>query len=228
MAITVTAQQGGSTAASLLLRVFVLTGAKVAAQQTGGTGTGAATGTSETPSGTVQQSTSHIYGADAVGSNAPGTVSGSNSTIVDAVQDATNGETYVTFKNNSPSTGTQSIGVTTTNSVPHNVAWLEVLASGTITESASAPPEVDGSGTTALSVTTASFTPPGGSLLVAIVSSDGGAGTTTMTVSGGSLSWTEAIKNNSPAGVDYAGVWIADGPAAAAASAGPSYSMRLS
>src|SRR5260221_230173 len=65
---------------------------------------------------------------------------------------------------------------------------------------------------------TASFTAPPGSLLVALTTSSGGAGVTTMAVSGGGLAWSEQVKNNPSAG-DYAGVWIAQIPAAAGGGA---------
>ena len=55
------------------------------------------------------------------------------------------------------------------------------------------------------------FTPPAGSLLVAMVASNGGTGVTTMTLSdtsGLGIIWAPAVENN-PANSGYCGVWTA-------------------
>jgi len=105
----------------------------------------------------------------------------------------------------------------------------EILTSGTLAEDASGPAAVSvlGSGST-LTVTTASFSPPAGSLLVALVPSNGGASQVTMTVTdnlGTHLNWHEQVKTN-VAGNDYAGVWIADVPGAAPAGLLPQQEHR--
>jgi hypothetical protein len=226
--MTVTATQGGSTANGLLLRVFTLTGAKLVASQTGGSASGSgASGTSGTATGTVQQTTSRIYGAASLGSSAPTGVAGSGSTLVDTVKDSTNGGTYNTYKNAAPATGSQAIGITWTSSAGWEVAWLEVLAAATLAEDVANSPAV-ASTTAAITVTTASFNPGAGSLLVALLSSDGGAAVTTMTVTdnlGTHLNWTEKVKLNT-SGLDYTGVWIADVPAAAGGGLRPARSSR--
>jgi hypothetical protein len=209
MAITVTATQGGATGNGMLLRVIVWTGA--AATQNGVT----------VSANTTQQSaitpgqTGSVVVCAADGPNGSYTVDAA-ATQLDNVTDATNGSQYLTCY----ATATSTSGTPETIGFNHNntggVALLEVLQAGTLAQDASAPAAASTTSTT--TVTTASFTPPAGSLLVALVSSDGGVGVTTMTVSGGSLTWTEAVKANASS-ADYAGIWIAQVPAAAAVAA---------
>lgn len=211
MAITVTATQGGSTANGFALRVFVLTGAKAVASQTG-----AAVNQQVSASNTWTQSITTTAGSNVYGAGAPFvsglTLTGSNATIVDQINDATNGAVYGTWHALNVTGGATARGFTTTNTPTGPMAMLEILASGTLAEDSSGTGVVN-STTGAGPVTTPSFTPPPGSLLVALIASDGGAGVTTFTVSdtGGGLNWTEKSKNN-PSGGDYAGVWIADVP----------------
>jgi hypothetical protein len=91
------------------------------------------------------------------------------------------------------------------------MAAAEILASGTIAEDASAPAVVSSNTLTAL--TTASFTPPDGSLIVVLIGSDGdGSGTTTMAVTDtGGLTWTPLAQANA-SNQEYAGVWVAQVP----------------
>src|SRR5215470_9884274 len=207
MAITVTATQGGTTANGMVLRVFVLTGAAKAAAQAGASFNQQFVTTTTWTGSITTTAGSNVYGASAHDTQSGNNATGSNTTVVDDVVDATNGERYVTFKALNVTSGATSRGYTLVSNAAGPLAMLELLASGTLAEDASSPAVA--STTSATTVTTASFTPPGGSLLVAIVSSDGGAGTTTMTVSGGGLAWSEKTKaNTSPD--DYAGVWIAD------------------
>jgi hypothetical protein len=101
------------------------------------------------------------------------------------------------------------------------MAAVEILPNGTLAEDASAPAVA--TTTAATTVASASFTPPDGSLLVAMVGSDGaanGTAVTTMTVSGGGLTWTELVHAAS-ASTCYAGVWAAQVPAAAGAAPAP-------
>jgi hypothetical protein len=97
---------------------------------------------------------------------------------------------------------------------------LAAVAGTAPAEDGSAPASVaSGAGTANLTVTTGAFTPVAGSLLVAMVASNGGSGVTSMTVSGGGWTWAEKSKNN-PSGGDYAGIWIADVPAGGAVTGG--------
>ena len=211
MSITVTATQGGSTANGFLLRVYVITGAKPSASQTGGSANAAITSSTAFTASITTSAGSNVYGASSRGTGGD-SATGSNATVVDNVADVTNSEEYTTFHALNVTSGATVRGFTAGGNDSGPLAMLEILAAGTLAEDASAPAQVNTSGAGPLS--TASFTPPGGSLLVALIGSDGGAAVTTFTVSGGGLTWTEKVKNN-PSGGDYAGVWIADVPAAA-------------
>src|SRR5579864_8296411 len=216
MAITVTATQGGSTAAGMALRVFVLT--QAAATQNGATANTLFLGvTSFTLSITTTQTGSRVYGASAPTPSNTMTAA-ALTTLVDSVADGTNNEQYVTFKATSltGTPGATTLGFTATSASSGPFAMAEIKTAGTLTEDASAPAVVSTTSTT--TVTTASFTPPAGSLLVALVASDGGTGTTTMALSDtGGHTWAELVKNNAVAG-DYAGVWIAQIAAGGAVS----------
>lgn len=217
MAITVTATQGGATAAGMALRVYVITGALQAASQTGGAvNTSFGTNTNTWTLSITTSAGSNVYGAaSASPSGLP--LSGSNATVVDNVSDATNNQSYVTFHALNVTAGATTRGFTSSgSSASGSLALFEILQATALAEDASAPAVA--STTAATTVTTASFTPPASSLLVAIVSSDGGSGVTTMSVSDTSgLTWTEKSKNNAT-NADYAGIWVADVPAAAAAA----------
>lgn len=214
--LTVTATQGGTTANGMLLRVFVLTGAAAAASQTGATSaTFKAVTTTFTNSITTTQAGSRVYGAAEPQSNGLGATAAAATTLVDNVDDNANADTYASFKATSltGTPGATTLGLALTSSAQGPIVMLEVLASGTLAEDGSSPAAA--STTSATTVSTASFTAPGGSLLVALIAADGGTGVETMTVSGGSLTWTEKVKQNA-SGQDYAGVWIADVPGTAA------------
>jgi hypothetical protein len=215
MSLKVTATAGGSTANGLLLRVFVLTGAAPAEAQKGATVSHQFPGTGTwTQSITTTQSGSRVYGAATPGEAGITVNPAALTTVVDDVNDATNGETYVTFKATSltGTPGATTLGLALTGATPAGpFAMAEILCSGVLAEDASAPAVV--STLAATTISTANFSPPPGSLLVALVPCDGAASTVTMTVSGGLLNWTQLVANN-PSGGDYAGVWIAQVPAA--------------
>ena len=215
---TVTATQGGTTAAGMALRVVVLTGAAVT--QSGVT---VSAQTTQQSSITPGQTGSVVFCA-AVGPSGTYTVDAA-ATQLDNVTDATHSEQYLTCYATATSVATvaETIGYNHNNT--GGVALLEVLQAGTIAQDGSAPAGV--STTSATTITTASFTPPGGALLVAMVASDGGAGVTTMALtdtSGLGLTWVEKVKANASTD-DYAGIWTAQLPASAVASP---YTMPLS
>jgi WD40 repeat protein len=224
MAFTVTATQGGSTGNGMILRVMVLT--QAAATQNGATANTnfASLTNTHTLSITTTQTGSRVYGAIEWSSNSAATAA-ALTTLIDDVADATNQDEYVTFKATSltGTPGATTLGATSAGTATGPFAMAEIKTAGTLTEDASGPAVA--STTTATAVTTASFTPPGGSLLVALVSSDGGAGTCTMALSdtsGLGLSWVEQVKNNA---ADYAGVWIAQMPSAA--TSGPALAPQF-
>jgi hypothetical protein len=83
----------------------------------------------------------------------------------------------------------------------------EILPDGTLAEDASSPPPALTE--TATTVTTDSFDPPAGSLLVARVASNGGPAVQRMTVSGGALTWSPLTELHTVGYTGYAGVWAA-------------------
>jgi hypothetical protein len=217
---TVTATQGGSTAAGMALRVFVLTSA--AATQNGAASNSQFTNaTTFSQAITTTQAGSRVYGASYHSPNTASTAA-ALTTVTDDIADATNNERYVFHKATSltGTPGATTLGYTCSSS-SGPFAQFEVKTAGTLTEDASGPAAV--STLTLTAVTTASFTPPAGSLLIALVASDGGLAVTTMALSdtsGLGLSWTEQAVNN-PSGGDYAGVWLAQVPASGPAGKAP-------
>ena len=221
--LTVTATQGTSSTAGMLLRVKVLTGAAAAAAQTGGSLVSSAAVNGNI---TTTVTGSRVYGAI---TNAGALAAEPLCTLTDNFVDVPNSEDYASFRTTS-ATGTPGstlVGATGTASFP-GLAAQEILASGTITEDASGPAAVTTSTLTAL--TSALFAPPPGSLIVVMIACNGtGSGSAeTCTVTGGGLTWTQTAHTVAAASL-YAGVWIADfpvsvgGPAtgtAAAAGAG--------
>jgi hypothetical protein len=205
---TVTATEGGSTTNGISLFVRVLTGQ--AASPIGVT-TSATSATPALTTGTGVTTGSWVYGA-----------------LIGLTTITANGSTTFKFNNNAGSlqyiaartTGTMTGGVAVTvggtGGTGISICLQEILAGAGLAEDASSPAGVFASG--AITATTASFTPPASSLLVAMVSSNGAGGATTMTVSdtGLGLTWTERVKQNG-AGNGYSGLWTAPVPAAAAA-----------
>ena len=216
MSITVTATQGGCTSNGLNLRVMVLTSASLA----GTPATGSESGTAaHQASITTTAAGSLVYGAIADANGHTAFTAAASTTLIDNISDATNNCQYGSCKTTAVTgtPGAVTVGASAPTTHGGGVALMEVLASGTITEDASAPAVATTK--TATTITTAAFTPPSGAILVALVASDGNA-VVTMTVSGGSLTWTERIKANA-SGDGYAGVWTATAPSSGTnASAG--------
>src|SRR5215831_14253341 len=104
VAVTVTATQGGSTGAGMILRVMVLT--QAAAVQNGATSNTnfASPTTTHTQSITTTQTGSRVYGVIEWSVDSNGTAA-ANSTLIDNVADSGNQDQYVTFKATS-TTGT--------------------------------------------------------------------------------------------------------------------------
>jgi hypothetical protein len=210
-AITVTAAESGSTFPGVLLQVVVLT--SVAASQSG-----AATAVQSSNAGAAHQANitttvtgSQVYAASAnVGSGTAYTAN-ANSTLYTDQADGGNGLRTGTGRSTS-ATGTPgaiTIGFTNPQG-GGGVALLEILPNGTITEDGSAPAAVYASG--AATVTTASFTPPGNSLLVAMVGADANTSTVVTVSDSSSLSWTQQVVAQTT-GALYAAVWTAVVPA---------------
>jgi hypothetical protein len=166
MSMTVTADATASKLANgINLRVKVLT--NVAAIQDGAAGN---TSSAEHLSITTTEIGSRIYGA-ALNSSSSGFAVNASTTAIDNVTDATNGGRYATCKSaaDTASLGAANIGYTNTRTIG-GISLFEVKSDGVnvIAEDASSPALT--TVTTSAAATTAAFTPPIGSLLVALVS----------------------------------------------------------
>jgi Spherulation-specific family 4 len=166
--LTVTATQGGGdTNPGILLRVRVLDNAAVAGTPNAGTQSGAE---AHSVTITTTEAGSVVYGAIIDGDDAIVPMN-AGCTNLDNVTDATNGLCYATFYSGPTGTpGGNSVG--TDASFGGGVAALEVLPSGgSIATDASSPAVV--SSTAATTITTGSFTPPLGTLLIAFAAAGG-------------------------------------------------------
>jgi hypothetical protein len=217
MSLTVTATETAHTFNGCLLRIKVLTGAADAASQTGATNHAEAAGPNVVTL-TTTTAGSVVYGAMGQGDAVWGAQSGT--TIFDDFFDSPNQQAYgsyrITAATGTPGSTTSGAATPTSTSFA-NIAAAEILASGTIAEDASSPAVA--TTTSDIMVTSSSFTPPAGSLIVAMVTTNGAAdfsGPTTVAVSDtSSLTWTQLVSSASST-TCYAGVWIAQvasGPA---------------
>lgn len=198
MSITVTAtQSGGGAFDGMGLTVKVVNNA--AATQNGATAANDSTITVPELSITPSATGSWVYGAAVNGAAGTGFTAAATTTFDLNAVDTTNNAAYGTCR----STGTTTGGtpVTIGGSGPTEgggglgVALAEILAAGTLAEDASSPASV--STDTALTITTAAFTPPAGSLLVAVVAanySGSGVNVLTMSNSGTALTWVKLIQ----------------------------------
>ena len=206
MAITVTAAESVATFNGILLQVKVLTG--TAATQNGATATqSSSAGAAHEASITTTVTGSQVYAASANVGSAVAYSANAQSTLFTDQADGSNGLRTGTGRSTSATgtPGAEVIGFSNPQG-GGGVALLEVLPSGTITEDGSSPAAVYNSAGT--SVTTASFTPPAGSLLVAMVGADANTSTVVTVSDTSSLTWTEQIKANA-SGALYAAVWTA-------------------
>jgi hypothetical protein len=220
MAFTVTATQGGNTSAGMQITVAVVTGASASqpGAVTGAIQSGASLAI--TPAGNGSLVFGALLGLDGSYAALASTTFLNNSD--------NDGLRYVHFY--SSATTTAGTPVTLGSSPPGvnsiSISLAEVLASGTLAIDGSSPASAYAE---AIAVTTASFSPPTAALLVALVSSNGPSGTTTMTVtdtSGLGLSWTEQQKENGSSS-GYSGVWTAAVPSAPVPPPAVLYSMRM-
>lgn len=204
MALTVTAaaQAGTGLTNGINLRLFVIRGALPRLLQS-------ATPVTQSGAAAHQASLTSAAGSEVFGSLF-GTASftfDAGSTAVDNINDATHTCQYGSFK--SVASGTRTVGASApaTNG---GMAAFEVAALTAIAEDASAPAVA--TSTTATTVTSPSFDPPGFTLLVGLVQLLGVTGVSAATVTDTlGLTWTEkAVAHASGAG--YAGVWLADMP----------------
>lgn len=202
------------------LRVKVLTGAKPVALQNGGTG-GASSSSSINydQSITIAATGSYVYGCATNFSNSTTFTADGQTTFIDNLSHSVSGDADCTFRstNKTSVTGLQTFGCTGPTGTVGSVALAEILAGTSLAEDSSGPAVVDTD--SASTLTTASFTPPDGSLLVALV--DGifsSTGTQTITFTdnlASHLNWTQ-LKLESTSNANLSAVWIADVPAASA------------
>jgi hypothetical protein len=222
--LTVTATAGGSTSNGILLRIEVITGAVTAGSQTGATGSQSASGAHQAAI-TPNQTNSRVYGAMIENNADTSYTANGSTTLIDNVTDGTNTVQYGTCKATALSaSGTPETIGASAPSGNGSCALYEVQVATTLAESGTAPAVAEATG--GHTVTSASFTPVAGSLLVALVSSDGGTGVCTMTVSdtGGGLTWTQASSANAT-NMGYAGVWIAQVPGGATTAVAPTAAL---
>jgi hypothetical protein len=201
--ISVIATMGGNVYEGMGLSVKVLTG--TAGNPTGISGT--ASGTTGHVSITPGATGSVIYGAvtDANGDTTLTPESGN--TFILTVQDNYNTAAYGTFRSTSTTTsGTPVVMGTTSALTGGNVAAVEIEAAGTIAEYATGSFET----VSATAGMTYALSVPYGSLLVAMLATEGAVGTATATVTDTyGLTWTQVVHSNSTSGDGYAGVWVA-------------------
>ena len=224
MAYTVTATKGGGGSSGMQLYVIVLDNAAMAITP--------ATGTSLTAyncSVTTSQANSVVCGA-LMNSGSNGTLAAESGTNLTQYNDTTNFEQDAGFYTNViASAGPTTVGSSTTFNSGYGCCGVEILASGgTITVDGSSPAAVTTTGTGNL--TTASFTPPGGSLLVATVATGGGfGGVITMGFSSTpSLTWTVQVSESAQGGgTEYAYVGVATAVVPAPPAVGPALNQGL-
>lgn len=212
-AITVTATQGGVTKNGMILRVRVLVGSDTAANIAAGTCKGTqSAAAAHSIALTTTRAGSVVWCAMENGNAGANNPSAGNSSL-DDVPDATNAQQYGTIFQTTPTVTPGAFTSGSADSFPGGAASLEILpaiSGGTISYDASGPALA--STTAATTVTTASFTPPAGTVLMALVSSAGGTGVVTMALSDSSgLVWTPVVEAHATS-EQYAGIWLATVP----------------
>jgi hypothetical protein len=214
MALTVTATQTGATANGISLHVEVITGAS---GRFGGTATetSAAGGAAEAAV-TTTVAGSYIYGALLYkGANTSFTAA-TGTTLINNIADAANACRRGICRKTATTPaglGAFTVGASAPITDRTAAALVEILpyTAGTALGIGDAAGPADANTATTTHVTTAAFTPPAGSLLVAIVSANGAGGTQSVTVTGGGLDWVLQVSAQAggatPAG--FTGVFTA-------------------
>lgn len=204
MAITVTATATGvSPSNGVNVRIFVFTGAKAAASQAGVTA-------SQSAAAAHQATINTAAGSEVAGSlfGVSSFTFDAGSTSVDNINDATNGVQYGSFK--STASGSRTVGASAPTTAG-GMAALEIQAATTLAHDASETGVLT-TNKTGTSAVSPSFTPPPGSLVVAVVSLFGIGTVATASVTDTSgMTWTEKIAGHA-SGMGYAGIWIAQVP----------------
>lgn len=194
MAVTVTATASGAGSTNgILLACRVLDNAS--STQAGGAATNSTTVTTPQLSITPSASGSWVYGV--VGTGASGTafssIDANTTSVFNAnVVSGSNWGVYRSTSGTTTSPTTYGWGAPSESSGNYFIASAEILASGTLSEDASTPAVADSS--SAKTITTASFTPPGTSVLVACVLAQwtgSGAVTIALSDSNSAYTWTQ-------------------------------------
>jgi hypothetical protein len=208
--ITVTSSSGGNAS----LAVKVLTGA--AASQPGATTTSTtATAKAITPaaSGSLAYAALGVF-CSGSGGTQPYTATAASQILADVSGFTVHRQAVALRSLNPTAAGTPVTVGGVSQGVETNIALAlaEILAAGTLAEDASSPPPVPADGSTSMggsTLTTAPFTPPAGSLLVAMACS----GATPPAVSDSSgLTWTKQAGITDPGTQVSAAVWTAPVP----------------
>ena len=213
MALTVTATINNSSSDGIALAVRVLTSAAAPASQPGVTfEPGAVSGNppqyNPTPTGTG----SYIYGAAVYGPLTTATVDANTTAILNTL---TSLVALFLFRSTGKTTSGTAVlyGGSAPTLTAGSYVMCEILASGTLAEDASTPAAADTA--SGASVTSASFSPPAGALLVAVAAGFTGVNqldSLTITDTLG-LTWTQAAVASGGSSEGVAGVWVAQVPA---------------
>jgi hypothetical protein len=224
---TVTGTATNNTFTGGLLKVYVLDGAQLAGSPA--TASSPPQTAAYNCSITTTTTGSFVYGIANNETASTTFAASSGTTITDQASVNAGGAQAAAFHTTSATgtPGATTVGSSTAFAGNYGVVALEVLANGTQSIDASSPAVV--SSTTLTSFTTASFTPPGSNILVAVLVAcgNGSANVCVGTVSSSpTLTWTEQIKINSTVGAanSYNGVWTAVVPAAS--TAGPAVGLQ--
>ena len=200
---TITVTEGGVTDVGIHAYARVLTGQ--AASPIGVT-TGATNSTPSLTTGTGVTTGSWVYGA-VLALAGTATANGATTKQNDA---AGQGLEYLAVRSTGTMTGGSAVTIGVTGVTGISISLLEILAGAGLAEDASSPAAF---GNNTITATSASFSPPTGSLIVVAVTSNGGAGVTTMGLSDtlGGLVWTEHSPQQT-SGDGYCGMWSAPVP----------------
>jgi hypothetical protein len=209
---TVTGTATNNTFTGGYLRVEVLTGAQVAGTPATGTSTAA-----YNCSVTTTQAGSYVLGGSNNETASTAFTAEANCTLFGDHTVNAGGAEACSWRTTSATgtPGATTVGCTTAFAGNYGCAGMEILPNGTIAFDGSTPADVFS--TTLTSFTTASFTPPAGSVLVAILTACGNdtALVCVGTVSSSpALTWTEQVKINGTvnAANSYTAVWTAQVP----------------
>lgn len=205
--VTVTAAQSGSTADGIVLSVEVLTGAAEA--QDGARAALNAGGFAAQHAITTTAAGSSVYGALRKAGVVAAFTADAATTLLDSIHDSNVEVDYGTCRTTALTVtpGTVTVGASAPGGAGHaSGAYAEILPAGVIATDPSSPPAV--SDVDATEVTTAEFSPPAGSLVVAMVSSNGGSSVVQMAVTSSGLAFAP-LQEVRPLAAGYCGVWAA-------------------